>query len=462
MNLAFRKFFAAVCFLGLQCGATAAVAADPSEVAAANVAPAATASASPQDTTVESWSVHGQLTNVTQWHPAFNAPYSGANSLTSGSASAETTDMTLFLGARLWHGAELYLNPEIDQGFGLSNTLGIAGFPSGEAYKLGQNTPYFRLPRAFIRQVINLGGTNQPVPAGANQLGGSQTADNLTFTVGKFSVVDIFDTNRYAHDPRVDFLNWSVVDGGAFDYAADAWGYTMGAAAEWTQSWWTLRTGLFDLSVVPNSTQLDPHLRQYEWVGELEARHRLFGHPGKVKLLGFVNRADMGSYANALSLAQQTGAAPDTALVRRFASRAGALLNIEQEVAPDLGVFARASVNNGSQETYEFTDINRSLSAGLALQGDRWGRHDDTVGVAAVVNGLSSAARAYFAAGGLGLLVGDGQLNYGTERIAELYYSWQVQKHLAVTVNFQHVVNPGYNRDRGPVPLVALRLHADF
>ncbi|MDR3454568.1 MAG: carbohydrate porin [Rhodoferax sp.] len=420
------------------------------------------ASSTPQDTTPESWSVHGQLTNVTQWHPAFNAPYSGANSLTPGSASAETTDMMLFLGARLWHGAGLYLNPEIDQGFGLSNTLGIAGFPSGAAYKVGQNTPYVRLPRAFIRQVVNLGGAVQPVPADANQLGGSQAADNLTFTVGKFSVVDIFDTNRYAHDPRADFLNWSVLDGGAFDYAADAWGYTVGAAVEWTRSWWTLRTGLFDLSAVPNSTQLDPHFRQYEWVGELEARHQLFDHPGKVKLLGFVNRADMGSYANALSLAQQTGAAPDTALVRRFASRAGAVLNIEQEVAPDLGVFARASVNNGSQETYEFTDINRSLSAGLALQGDRWGRHDDTLGVAAVVNGLSGAARAYFAAGGLGLLIGDGQLNYGTEQIAEMYYSWQVQKHVAVTFNVQHVVNPGYNRDRGPVPLLALRLHADF
>ncbi|OOG49900.1 carbohydrate porin [Polaromonas sp. C04] len=443
MNLAFRKFFAAACLLGLPYGAMAA-------------------SASPQDTTAEPWSIHGQLTNTTQWHPAFQAPYSGTNSLSPRSDSAESTDMTLFLGARLWQGGALYLNPEINQGFGLSDTTGVAGFPSGEASRVGANTPYARLPRAFIRQVIDLGGAAVPVQAGANQLGGSQAADNLTVTVGKFSVVDIFDTNSYAHDARADFLNWSVVDGGAFDYAADAWGYTVGAAVEWTRSWWTLRTGLFDLSTVPNGEQLDPRFKQYEWVGELEARHQLFGHPGKVKLLGFVNRANMGRYADALGLAQQTGAAPDTALVRRFASRAGAVLNIEQEVAPDLGIFARASVNNGSREAYEFTDINRSLSAGLALQGDRWGRHDDTVGVAAVVNGLSDAARAYFAAGGLGVLIGDGQLSYGTERIAEMYYSWQVQKHVAITFNFQHVVNPGYNRDRGPVPLVALRMHAEF
>jgi high affinity Mn2+ porin len=453
MNLALRPFFAAtpglcfkalllaLCGLGLQCGAAAAT-------------------ASPE--TAPSWSVHGQLTNVTQWHPSFNAPYSGANSLSPGSASAETTDITLFAGVRLWRGGALYLNPEIDQGFGLSDTLGVAGFTSGEAYKVGANTPYFRLPRAFIRQVIELGGASAPVPADANELGGSRAADNLLLTIGKFSVVDIFDTNRYAHDPRADFLNWSVIDGGAFDYAADAWGYTVGAAAEWTRSWWTLRAGLFDLSNVPNSAQLDPHFRQYQWVGELEARHQLFGHPGKLKLLGFVNRANMGSYADAIALARQTGGTPDTALVRRFASRAGMVLNFEQELAPDLGFFARASVNGGAKETYEFSDINRSLSAGLALQGDRWGRHDDTVGVAAVVNGLSSAARAYFAAGGLGVLVGDGRLDYGTERIAEMYYSWQVQKHLAVTFDVQHVVNPGYNRDRGPVPFVALRLHADF
>lgn len=447
-----KAWLTALCIAALQCGAMAAIAAGPDDVAGAST----------QEVPVQTWSLHAQLTHTTQWHPAFHAPYSGSNSLSPGSDSAESTDVTLFLGARLWQGSALYLNPEINQGFGLSNTLGVAGFPSGEANRVGDNTPYARLPRAFIRQVIDLGGAAVPVQAGANQLGGSQMADNVTVTIGKFSVVDIFDTNTYAHDARADFLNWSVVDGGAFDYAADAWGYTVGAAVEWTRSWWTLRTGLFDLSTVPNGEQLDPRFRQYEWLGELEARHEIEGHPGKLKLLGFVNRADMGRYTNALSLAQPTAAVPDTSLVRRFASRAGAVLNLEQELAPDLGFFARASVNNGSQETYEFTDINRSLSAGLALQGDRWGRHGDTLGMAAVVNGLSNAARAYFAAGGLGVLVGDGQLNYGTERIAEMYYSWQVQRHLAITLDVQRVVNPGYNRDRGPVPLMALRLHADF
>src|SRR5262249_14783885 len=147
--------------------------------------------------------------------------------------SRETWDATLFAGARLWNGAEIWFNPEIDQGFGLSDTLGVAGFPSGEAYKLGQNYPYFRLHRVFVRQTINLGGETEKIEGDANQFGGEQSSNRLVLTVGKFSTPDIFDTNKYAHDPRNDFLNWTVIDAGTFDYAADAWAFTFGAAAEW-------------------------------------------------------------------------------------------------------------------------------------------------------------------------------------------------------------------------------------
>ena len=417
-----------------------------------------------EDGSAEAWNLIGQATNVTQWHPDFRAPYSGSNSLAPGNRNAETFDLTLFLGLRLGAQTALYVNPEIDQGFGLSNTLGAAGYPSGEAYKVGANGPYGRLPRLFIRHVIGLGGEAQAVESAANQLADAVPADNLTVTVGKFSVVDIFDTNSYAHDPRNDFLNWSIIDSGAYDYAADAWGFTAGAAVEWTQSWWTLRGGLFDLSDVPNSIKLDNRFRQYEWVAEFEARQDLDGHPGKIKLLGYVNQGYMGSYANALSQWQQGGrnGAPDVAQVRRFASRPGLALNVEQELAADLGLFARASVNDGSKEAFEFTEINRSLAAGIALKGDRWGRHDDTFGVAAAVNGLSNDARSYFAAGGMGILIGDGQLNYGTEQILESYYKWQVDKRFSLGLDYQYIVNPAYNRDRGPVSIVGLRLHADF
>ncbi|WP_029922211.1 carbohydrate porin [Nevskia soli] len=408
----------------------------------------------------ESWSLHWQATNVTQYHPGFRSPYSGANSLSGESHDDETTDATLFAGVRLWRGMGFYLNPEVDQGYGLSDTLGLAGFSSGEAYKVGANAPYLRLHRAFFRQVIDLGGEAVTVAPDANLLGDTHTAVNLTLTLGKFSVGDVFDTNQYAHDPRGDFLNWSLIDAGAFDYAADAWGYSYGVAAEWAQSWWTLRAGLFDLSRVPNSRELEQDFSQFALIGELEERHTLAGQAGKLKLLGYLNRGRMADYADAVSLAQATGGTPDVTQVRQYRSRPGVGLNLEQALGPDLGLFARASLNDGSKEAFEFTEINRSVSAGLSLKGTRWQRPKDTVGLAGVVNGLSSDARNYFGAGGLGILIGDGRLpNYGLEKIVETYYSVQVIEALAISVDYQFVDNPAYNRDRGPVSIFGVRFH---
>ncbi len=412
--------------------------------------------------TGETWGLHVQFTNVSQMHPAFSAPYSGQNSMNPAASNNETSDITLFAGLRLSDDSEVWINPEIDQGFGLSNTLGMAGFPSGEAYKVGANAPYQRLPRFFYRKTISLGGETQQVESSANQLAGTFSANNIILTLGKYSVVDVFDTNTYAHDPRADFMNWAVVESGAFDYAADAWGYTYGTSVEWTQSWWTLRGGLFDLSKTPNSTKLDPTFSQYEVVGELEERHQLFGHAGKLKLLGFVNRGNMGSYGDALQLARQTNSVPDTALVRRGSYRPGIALNLEQELASDLGAFVRASYNDGAMEAFDFTEINRSLSGGISLKGNRWGRPGDTFGLAAVANGLSGAARDYFAAGGMGILIGDGRLSYGLEKIMETYYSLRASDHVFVTLDYQYVVNPAYNRDRGPVDIYGMRLHLEY
>jgi len=427
------------------------------------VSPAQVSTAAPY--TPEKWGVYGQFTGVSQYHPAFTAAYSGQNSLSAQSAGSTTTDLTLFAGMRISEGGELWINPEIDQGFGLSNTLGMAGYPSGEAYKVGANQPYLRLPRLYFRQVINLGGEEQFIAPAANQLGRAQTANNIILTVGKFSVTDVFDANTYAHDPRSDFFNWSIVESGAFDYAADAWGFAKGTSIEWTQYQWTMRGGFFDLSQVPNTTVLDQTFTQHEWIFELEERHQLWEHPGKIKLLSFVNQGRFGSYADSLQFQRQTGSpAPDTSLVRHFGSRSGLAINLEQEVFPDLGTFVRTSMNDGSKEADDFTEINKSVAAGLSLKGDRWLRHNDTVGFAAVVNGLSSDARNYFAAGGLGILIGDGHLNYGPEKIIETYYSYSMNEvdHLLLSLNYQHVVNPAYNRDRGPVNIFGLRVHKEF
>jgi len=411
----------------------------------------------------ERWSLHGQATFVDQYHPAFKSAYRGPNSMDPGSRGNETVDLTLYAGLRLWDGGEAYANPEIDQGFGLSNTLGAAGFPSGEAYKVGKSSPYFRLQRLFFRQTFDLGGGIENIEDGPNQLGGIRTANNLILTGGKISPTDIFDTNTYAHDPKSDFLNWSLIDAGAFDYAADAWGYSYGIVGEWNQDWWTLRAGLFNLSRVPNTTELERDFSQFEAVGEAESRHTLLGKPGKVKLLGFVNRGRMGSYTDAVHLAQTTGTTPDMALARRYASRPGGALNVEQQITDDLGGFARVSLNDGSKEAYEFTEINRSVALGLAMKGNGWGRPDDTWGVAGVVNALSDSAKTYFAAGGMGILIGDGQLRrYGTENIIETYYSFAATDRISVSADYQLIVNPAYSRDRGPVSVLGVRLHGEF
>jgi high affinity Mn2+ porin len=295
---------------------------------------------------LDRFAFHAQTTYLNQYAFPFRSPYQGRNSL-SPNHGRETWDVTFYAGARLWQGAEFWVNPEIDQGFGLSGTLGVAGFPSGEAYKVGASVPYARMPRYFLRQTIDLGGEKEKVEADINQFAGSQTANRLVITVGKFGVVDVFDTNKLVHDPRKDFMNWSLVDTGTFDYAADAWGYTYGAAVEWYSGQWTLRGGVFDLSIVPNSTELDPRLSQFQWVGEIEHRHELAGQPGKVSVTGFLSRGRMGRFADAIQLAQLTGGPADIADVRRYRSRSGVSVNIEQQLSSDLGVFARAGWASG-------------------------------------------------------------------------------------------------------------------
>jgi high affinity Mn2+ porin len=427
----------------------------------ANTAAKAANAAAPPALETDIFAIHGQTTFVEQYAFPFRNPYSGHNSL-DPNQGRETWDATAFLGMRLWQGAELWVNPEIDQGFGLSGTLGVAGFPSGEAYKVGASVPYARIPRYFIRQTIDLGGDTQKVDGAANQFSGSQTANRLVFTVGKFGVTDIFDTNKYAHDPRSDFMNWALVDTGTFDYAADAWGFTYGAAAEWYQGDWTVRGGIFDLSAVPNDVQLDPHFAQFQWVGEIERRYELWGQPGKIALTGFLSRGRMGSFQDAITLAAVTGGPADITAVRRYNSRGGISLNLEQQINDQVGVFARAGWANGNIEPYEFTDVDRTIAAGVAVNGKSWGRPDDTVGLAGVVNGISGVHQQFLNAGGLGILVGDGMLPHpGLEQIVEAYYQLPVS-YFKLTLDYQFIVNPAYNADRGPVSVVAARMHAQF
>jgi high affinity Mn2+ porin len=412
---------------------------------------------------------HGQTTFVWQGYPAIRSPYAGLNSLPGSGEGRDTWDATLYAGVRLWHGAELWVDPEIDQGFGLMDSHGAAGFPSAEAYKLGSAYPYARVQRYFVRQTIDLGGETVKADADINQFAGSQTANRLVLTVGKFAVVDIFDTNKYANNAKSDFLNWSVVNAGSFDYAGDGWGYSYGAAAEWYQGRFTLRGGIFDLSatpaggISPTGADLDPTFDQFQLVGEIEERHELWGQPGKLKITGFLSRGRAGSFQDAVDLALATGQPADVNAVRMYSSRPGVSLNLEQQVSENWGVFARAGWADGNIEPWDFTDIDRSVSAGVPINGKQWGRPDDTIGIAGVVNGISAEHVAFLNAGGLGILVGDGMLPHpGPEQIIETYYSYALSSSTKVTFDYQLIVNPAYNTDRGPVNVFAGRFHTAF
>ena len=467
------------------------------DVLPANAAPiVAKAPATPE---LDIVNFHGQFTFTWQGYPAMRSAFQGTNSLPAGGQGRETVDATLATGVRLWQGtnslpaggqgretvdatlatgvrlwqgAEFWADPEIDQGHGLADTHGVAGFPSAEAYKEGDTYPYARVQRYFVRQTIDLGGESQKVEADYHQFAGSQTENRVVLTVGKFAIVDLFDTNRYANNPKGDFLNWTLSNASTFDYAGDAWGYTYGAAAEWYQGIFTLRGGVFDLSASPAGAALnaaayglDPTFHQFQLVGEIEERHQLWGQPGKLKITGFLSRGDAGSFANAISLAQAAGTDPSLALalVRTYQSRPGVSLNLEQQVTETMGVFARAGWADGNVEPWDFTDVDRTISGGVSITGKNWGRPDDTIGIAGVINAIAPIHQAYFNIGGLGILIGDGALpKYGLEQIIEAYYSYALTASTRVSFDYQFIANPGYNADRGPVNVFAGRFHWQF
>ena len=413
---------------------------------------------------IEWYAFHAQSTVTEQASPGFPSRLQGRQSLSSAASGRETVDATAYLGVRPWAGAELWLDPEIDQGFGLGDTFGVAGFLSGEAYKAGATDPYFLIQRLFLRQTIDLGGNTEKLDPDLNQLGQTRTADRLTITAGKFGVTDVFDTNIYAHDPRNDFLNWSLIDDAGFDYAANAWGFTYGAATELYLDRFALRLGAFNLSDAPNGKNISPRiLGQFQIVVELEERHTLWRQPGKLKFLYWLDRGELGSYDDAIARGLATDSVPATGDVRSYKSKDGVELNIEQRVMPDLGFFARAGVSQGSIEEDAFTDVNTSVQAGVSIQGSTWKRPDDAAGLAFVVNEISHTGKDYLAAGGLGVVVGDGALpNAGPEQVFETYYNYQVFKGVSLTADYQLVNHPAYDTERGPLNVLGIRLHAEF
>ena len=410
----------------------------------------------------EAWNTHVQATYVWQAKPAFDAAYSGPASLAPWRETGYSFSATAAFGVRPWQGAELYFDPEVVQGKAMSGLHGLGGMTNGEQQKTSGTNPTFYRARLFLRQTWNLGGAMQAVESDMNQLAGSVASRRVVLTAGNLAASDIFDANSQAHDARSQFLNWALVAHGAWDFAADARGYTWGAALEYYDGDWAVRAGRFMLPAESNGLALDKRIFRHAGDQvELEHHHTWSGQAGTVRLLAFRDRARMGSFRDALA-ASAPGAVPDVGSVRRERSKTGFGLSLDQALSDNAAVFARASRNDGQSETYAFAEIERSLSVGATLQGAMWGRAGDTLGVAAVRNGLAQAHRDYLAAGGVGAFIGDGRLDYHPEQIAEAYYKIGLGKHAALSLDWQHIADPAYNGARGPVNVAGLRLHGQY
>jgi high affinity Mn2+ porin len=408
----------------------------------------------------QAWNWHVQNTVIVQGYPGFSASYSGPNSLRPGGEVRETVSLDLQAGVRLWRGAEAHVDGLMWQGFGLGKTLGVEAFPNGEGFRLGTTVPNITFARLFLRQTFGLGGEQEAIEDGPLQLGGKADVSRLTLTIGKISAKDIFDNNAYANDSRTQFMSWALMANEAWDYPADSLGFMTGLAAELNQPNWAVRFGFFQMPRTSNGMALDTHyLEAWGMVLEFERRYVLKAHQGTVRLLTFLNQADMGSYQAALDSPTRPA---DIVSTRAYRHKYGFGLNVEQELAKNVGVFMRLGWSDGLNEAWTFADVDRTATAGVSVKGELWHRPNDTFGLANALTGIARAHQEFLAAGGTGILAGDGALSYALEESIETYYDFQVWKTIRFALDYQLVVNPAYNHDRGPVSVFGARVRWEF
>ncbi len=422
----------------------------------------------------EQISAHVQMTYNWQYHPAFQAAYSGPNSIIPIAEKMYTFTTTAFFGFRPWQGGELYLTPEISQGVPFStNLIGMGGFTNGEITRAAGTNPGLYRQKLFLRQTWNQGGESQRIESGQNnQMAGWVDKNRVVLTVGNFSSLDVFDPNTYAKDARTQFMNWGNWTYAAYDYAADARGFGWGFAAEWYKNDWVLRAGRMTGPVNPNELAVDQSIfKHFGDQVEVEHEHSLYGRPGKVRVLGWRNRAKTASFADALAWLNTHPnpgggpyAGPDALFAVRNTEKIkyGLGVNVEQELSDNSGFFLRAMQADGRTETYAFTEVDGSLSTGVVVKGNVWGRSEDGIGVSVMRNTLSLDRRRFLEAGGTSYFIGDGHLRYRPEEIFEGYYSFNLYKGAWLTADYQRIQNPAYNADRGPINVYALRLHAEL
>jgi len=406
----------------------------------------------------ERLSIHAQMTIITQYKPAFNAKYTGSNSLIPQEETTRSFTSTLYLGAKLWRGASVFMNPEMAGGSGLSGSLGVGASTNGETYRIDNPAPAFELARLFFRQVVSLNKETSYQQSDLNQLAGNLPTKYFSFIIGKICVSDFFDINSYSHDPRTQFMSWALMSNGAWDFPANTRGYTPSLILEYVTPKNELRYGFSLVATVANGMTMNWNI-QKAGSQTLEYTHNytIEGNKGALRLFSFFNMSKMGNYNQSILL---NPTAPDIVATRKYGNnKYGFGINAEQAINKDLGLFLRASWDDGNNETWAFTEIDRSVSCGVSSNGSRWNRENDNIGLAYVTSGLSAPHRNYLKAGGKGFELGDGNLNYSWEHLAELYYSMELKKNLYLSGAYQFIINPGYNKDRGPVNVFSVRVH---
>ena len=415
--------------------------------------------------------VHGQTTYINQRYNNFTSSYSGQNSLSDLKSMSYTWSGTLFFGARLAPNTDIYFNPEVVSGVPFSGLVGLAGFTNGEATKATGAQAKFYSARAFLRQTFNQEGDKIVLENEANQITQTVSSNRVVVTAGQFSTLDIFDDSRYAKDPRVQFMNWGNMTYLAYDYAADARGYSTGLAGEWYLGNWVMRAGRMLAPKTPNGRDLNWQIfNTYGDQVEVERQHQIADLPGKVSVLAYRNKMILARFSDATNYVIANNAQGTQAInnVRtNYQYKTGIGINGEQALTKDLGIYGRAFTSDGHTETMSFTEADNSLSVGMGLNGESWSRPKDTVGISMMQNGLSSYRKNYLQSGGVSYFIGDyagsGQtISYRPERIGEVYYNATVVKNILAGLNFQHINNPAYNAARGPVNIISFRIHAEF
>jgi hypothetical protein len=417
--------------------------------------------------------VGAQYTFILQNQSSLLSPYASRLSLDPNGDTQPTNTLGIYLGWAPLNWLQAYLDVEKFMGSGVSNATGLAGLTNGDVVREGAAglKKEFYIARDFLRFMWPLGDAVSAVERAKDQIGGGEASTRLELKVGRMAANDDFDQNRYAGDPRTEFLNWSLWANTAWDYAANTRGYTDGIVVGYISPGWSLKYGIYKMPIMANGQQLVTSLTRAS--GEnLQLTLSDLPTGTIVQLLAYLNTANMGLYRQALAIAAVDNAVPNiVADDRPGRQKHGFGLNLEQPLADggDTGAFLRWGWNDGNEESFAFTQVDRVLSFGAQLAGTHWTRPDDRLGVAVASESLDAPQEQYLAAGGSGFLLGDGHLNYGHEQILEAYYrfehTWPERPgpiHWQLSPDFQYVQNPGYNRDRGPVHIWGIRLHVEY